>query len=226
MKRPPPGFCPMRRTLRTVLLTLISLLAPAALHAQGPEPDSVLARLKAVTVTTTRAAGVSGGASAVIVRPDALRSSPAPLLEQALRETPFVHVRQNTRGEMELSVRGSDSRQAAVLLDGVPITIGWDHRADPSLIPITGATNLVIVRGLGSVLNGPNTLGGTIEVSHGARPPGTRVWAGFGVDDVAAFVTTLGASHSVAQLMGGSLLLQGGFAMRNRDGFNLPDGAI
>ena len=26
-----------------------------------------------------------------------------------------------------------------MLLDGVPITLGWDHRTDPSVIPITGA---------------------------------------------------------------------------------------
>ena len=213
-------------SVRNAAWLTLFLAVPVTGRAQDAPPDSVVARLKAVSVTAARAVGVVGGSSAVIVNTAQLRSSPAPLLEQALREAPFIHVRQNSRGEMELSVRGSDSRQAAVLLDGVPITLGWDHRTDPSLIPITGATNLVIVRGLGSVLNGPNTLGGTIEVSHGARPPGTRVWGGFGVDDASAFVTTLGASHSVEQLMGGSLLLQGGFAMRNRDGFNLPDGAI
>src|SRR5688572_18405496 len=134
------------------------------------QPDSARAdtarRLSPVTVTESRAAGAVGGASAVVVRADELRSSPAPLLEEALRESPFVHVRQNSRGEMELSVRGSDSRQVAVLIDGVPVTLGFDHRTDPSLVPITGAQNLVIVRGLASLLNGPNTLGGTVEVSH------------------------------------------------------------
>src|SRR5687768_3252724 len=129
-------------------LALVGLLAPV-LGAQTPpdstRPDSARV-LRPVTVTETRAAGVVGGASAVLVKPEALRSSPAPLLEQALRESPFVHVRQNSRGEMELSVRGSDSRQAAVFMDGVPITLGWDHRTDPSLIPITGTESITIVR--------------------------------------------------------------------------------
>ena len=104
----------------------------------------------------------------MVIKPSETRSSPAPLLDQALRESPFVLVRQNSRGEMEISVRGSDSRQAAVLLDGVPISLGWDHRTDPSLIPLTGSERMVIVRGLGSLLNGPNTLGGSIEISHDA----------------------------------------------------------
>src|SRR5687767_14992148 len=122
---------------------------------QGQRPDTIpadTARMRAVTVTETRAVGTVGGASAIVIKPEALRSSPAPLLEQALRESPFVHVRQNSRGEMELSVRGSDSRQAAVILDGLPLTLGWDHRTDPSLVPVTGSRPIRLIRGLASVL--------------------------------------------------------------------------
>lgn len=159
----------------------------------------------------------------MVIKTENLRSSPAPLLEEALRESPFVHVRQNSRGEMELSVRGSDSRQAAVLIDGVPITLGWDHRTDPSLIPLTGAQNLVIVRGLASVLTGPNALGGTIEVTHDDvyGQLGSRgIWGGLGVDENSAFVTSAGAGRSM-----GSFSIRGGVAHRQRDGFNLPSGA-
>jgi len=181
-----------------------------------------------VTVTETRAAGATGGASAIVIKTEQLRTSPAPLLEDALRESPFVHVRQNSRGEMELSVRGSDSRQAAVLLDGVPITLGFDHRTDPSLIPITGAQNLVIVRGLASLLNGPNTLGGSIEVSHDnafGRLGTGRMWGGFGVDENAAYVASVGGGREVTDVAGGSLSFRGGVAHRQRDGFALPNGA-
>jgi iron complex outermembrane receptor protein len=214
------------------LLTVLSAVAVTAQFASAQRADSLRAdstaiRLKAITVTGARAVGVVGGASAIVMRPAELRSSPAPMLEQALRESPFIHVRQNSRGEMELSVRGSDSRQAAVVLDGVPITLGWDHRTDPSLVPITGAQNLVIVRGLGTLLAGPNTLGGTIEVSHDDRSvePGGRAWAGGGVDENSALVTSLGGLHRFASAMGGVLLVQGGVAYRKRDGFSLPEGA-
>jgi iron complex outermembrane receptor protein len=203
---------------------LFSLALPVStVIAQVPADtarDTARVKLETVTVTGSRAVAVVGGASAVVIRPDELRSSPAPLLEQALRESPFVHVRQNSRGEMELSVRGSDSRQAAVLLDGVPMSLGWDHRTDPSLIPVTGTTRIRIVRGLGSLLNGPNTLGGTIEVDHGAGA-GNDAWVGAGVDDNGAVVTTLGGERMLTS----SLAVRGGFAYRQRDGFALPSDA-
>lgn len=213
------------------LALAIAIAAGAATgHAQAP--DSVRAdsarRIRPVTVSEPRAPATVGGASAVVVKTDELRSSPAPMLEEALRESPFVHMRQNSRGEMELSIRGSDSRQAAVLVDGVPLSIGWDHRVDPSLVPITGAQDLVIVRGLGSVLNGPNTLGGTIEVSHDdmfGRLGAGRLWGGAGVDETAAWVATLGAGREFGSAASGSVSVRGGVAHRQRKGFPLPGGA-
>jgi iron complex outermembrane receptor protein len=208
-------------------LAMSSSLGAAQTPRDSARADSAQ-KLRAVTVTETRAAGTTGGASAVVIKPAELRSSPAPLLEEALRESPFVHVRQNSRGEMELSVRGSDSRQAAVLLDGVPITLGWDHRTDPSLVPLTGAQNLIIVRGLASLLNGPNTLGGSIEVSHDnafGRLDAGRLWGGAGVDENAAYVASIGGSSRAVAIAGGTVSLRGGLARRERDGFTLPGDA-
>jgi iron complex outermembrane recepter protein len=213
---------------------LAALFSAAALPAQQPTvpaPDSARAdtarKLRTVTVTETRAAGAVGGASAVVVNTTKLRSSPAPLLEQALRESPFVLVRQNSRGEMELSIRGSDSRQAAVLLDGIPLTLGWDHRTDPSLVPITGADRILIVRGLSSLLNGPNTLGGTIEVSQDATAPldDLRLQGGAGVDEHGSYVASLGATRVLEGVLGGRLTVRGGGAHRQRDGFAVPHAA-
>src|SRR5262245_26065448 len=206
-----PSRRAMRIRMQSALIgaLIVVCMMPLNVVGQGTRPDSVRAdsnavRLQALTVTAARAVSVVGGASAVVVKAEELRSSPAPMLEQALRESPFVHVRQNSRGEMEISVRGSDSRQASVMLDGVPITLGWDHRTDPSLVPITGAQELVIVRGLGSLLNGPNTLGGTIEVSHAdaAGEVGGRMWAGGGFDENSALTTSLGGLYRTNALGG------------------------
>ncbi|MEQ1692446.1 MAG: TonB-dependent receptor [Gemmatimonas sp.] len=208
------------------------LTLPSAMQGQAgrdsARSDSSAQALRAVTVSSARATVIVGGTAAVVVKPSELRSSPAPLLEQALRESPFVLVRQNSRGEMEISVRGSDSRQAAVLLDGVPITLGWDHRTDPSLIPITGTERMVIVRGLGSLLNGPNTLGGSIEISHDAfgQPSGGQLWAGAGLDQFGSTVGTLGYGRRLAEFGGGALSARAGVAHRQRDGVALPQDVI
>jgi iron complex outermembrane recepter protein len=213
------------------LAFVVAAVLPTIARAQVPRDttrrDSTAQSLGAVSVSSARAVGVAGGAGAVIIKPTELRSSPAPLLDQALRESPFVLVRQNSRGEMEISVRGSDSRQAAVLLDGVPMSLGWDSRSDPSLIPLTGAEQMVIVRGLGSLLNGPNSLGGSIEITHDPfrQPAGGRMWAGAGVDQYNASVATLGYGRGIA-LGGGALSVRAGGSYRNRDGVALPSGAI
>jgi iron complex outermembrane receptor protein len=162
----------------------------------------------------------------VVLEPLKLRSSPAPSLDQALREAPFVLVRQNARGEMELSIRGSDSRQAAVLLDGVPITLGWDHRTDPSLIPVTSASRIAITRGLGSLLAGPNTLGGIIEITHDdLGETGGRTWGGLGTDQFGSWVVSAGAARRVETSRLGTWSFRSGLAHRDRPGIALAAGA-
>src|SRR5215213_3839542 len=229
----------MHRNFCVTTLALGLALTPPPLAAQA-RPDSSRAdstreesrarRIEPVVVVGTRAPAAVGGAGAVVVRPDSLLLAPAPSLEQALREMPFVLVRQNSRGEVELSVRGSDSRQAAVLVDGVPLTLGWDHRTDPSLVPLTGVRRLTLVRGLASLLAGPNTLGGIIEVdlaggdegggASSAAPPRPEIALGTGVDQYAG--RGLSAAGSAPFAAGtGTLTVRGGASYRERDGFAL-----
>jgi iron complex outermembrane receptor protein len=225
-------------TLRSPLIRLLLLLAaltPAATSTaqKAPTADSTRTARPAQTLApvsvsaTPREAEVLGGSAAVAIHPSELRVSPAPVLADALRETPFVLVRQNSRGENEVSVRGSDSRQAAVLLSGLPISLGWDHRIDPSLIPLTGAERVIVVRGLSSLLNGPNSLGGTVDIAHDpdAPPPTGRVRAGAGIDQSGATTATLGYGHRVGTFREGIVALNVGGAHRQRDGFALADGA-
>jgi iron complex outermembrane receptor protein len=203
-------------------LAALAAAAPAAL-AQTAR-DTSTRRIEPVVVTGTRAPTTVGGAGAVVVRPDSLPvpTQPAPLLEQVLRQTPFVLVRQNSRGEVELSVRGSDSRQAALMLDGLPLTLGWDHRTDASLIPSTGIQRLTLVRGLSSLLTGPNALGGVIalELNTPATDLRPDLVLGTGVDQFGARVFSAVGGAPMA-LGRGALSVRGGATYRQRDGFAL-----
>ncbi len=176
---------------RVALVGLVAFLAPQSVAAQIPDSlrtDTTSAQLRELRITAPRASATVGGASVVVVAIDSLRLTPAASLEDGLREIPFVLVRQNSRGEVELSVRGSDSRQAAVMFDGIPLTAGWDGRADPSAFPLSGVTGLVLVRGLSSLLYGPNTLGGVVDIgissSRASRVRGTNVQLGVGLDQL------------------------------------------
>jgi iron complex outermembrane receptor protein len=226
---PTPPSSPIRVVLLVGALASAAPLAaqrtPAADSTRPARPTQSLAPVS--VSATPREAEVLGGSAAVAIRPAELHVSPAPVLADALRETPFVLVRQNSRGENEVSVRGSDSRQAAILLNGLPISLGWDHRIDPSLIPLTGAERVIVVRGLSSLLNGPNSLGGTIEIAHDAEAPSVtgRVRAGAGIDQFGATTARLGYGHRVGSFRRGDLAFNVGGAHRQRDGFALADGA-
>ncbi len=206
------------------------LLLPGALHAQQP-PDTAAAdtvyAIDELVVTSQRRAAATGGASALRITVDSLDLRPVATVEDALRALPFILVRQNSRGSAEISVRGSESRQVAILLDGVPLTLAWDHRTDPAVVPLMGAQNLIVVRGLPSVLSGPNVLGGVVEVDVArvgtTQNPVDELRAVAGVDQSGAY--SLGVTGSrVDEGMVSRTVIRGGLGYRARDGFELASG--
>lgn len=215
--------------LHAAAVVLAMLGVPAMVAAQERSDttrgDTTARRIQQVTVVGSPTPATIGAASAIVARPDALRTSPAPVLDEALREMPFVLVRQNSRGETEVSVRGSGSRQAAVLLDGVPLTLGWDHRADPSLIPLSGVQTMVLVRGLSSLLHGPNVLGGIIDISlgraGGSGVPRPRLWVGTSTDLEGGRTLSLGGALPISSHTHGGLTLRAGGGYRQREGLRV-----
>jgi iron complex outermembrane receptor protein len=137
--------------------------SPALAQAPPPVPDSVRV-LEGITIRVPRPALTTGGASAVVLDVDSARHVPAPSLEDVLRAMPLIQIRRNSRGEAQPALRGAEDRQIAILVDGVPLTLGWDHRTDMSVVAVGAARSVTLVRGLSSVLYGPNTLGGVVSV--------------------------------------------------------------
>lgn len=71
----------------------------------------------------------------------------------------------NSRGETLLFMRGAAERQICMFLDGVPMNVPWDNRMDMSFVPADIIGNIAIHKGAGSVLYGPNTIGGAVNIS-------------------------------------------------------------
>ena len=183
-------------------------------------------RLDEIQVVAGRRLTATGGVGVVEMRLDSLGSEPIPTLEQALREMPLVRVRKNSRGEAQPSLRGATDRHIAVLVDGVPLTLGWDHRTDLSIVPLTAARSIHLLRGLSSVLYGPNVLAGvvSIDVARGVErlespPPATFSTA---LDDSGGLV--LGGTIARSFESGGAQwLVQGGGGFRDRPGVSIPN---
>jgi iron complex outermembrane recepter protein len=193
----------------------------SAQSAPAPPRDSTPRRIEGVVVKTRQAPAIVGGSGTVDVSPDSLRTAPGVTLDQALRTVPFVTARSNSRGETELSVRASDSRQPAVMLDGAPLSAGWDGRADPGLVPLTGAAGLRVTRAAPSLLLGPNVMSGVVEVSLFDDAAGSRALISGGGDATGGFTSRLMASGA-HRFTGGRVAFTGGLGSRQRSYLPVP----
>ncbi|MFH1765948.1 MAG: TonB-dependent receptor [Gemmatimonadota bacterium] len=225
-----------RPTLHSTLLPglLLLTLVPASLSAQIPDSTRAdtsrvpIFALQGLTIMVPRPISTTGGASAIEVTLDSMVVRPAPTLEQVLREMPLIQIRRNSRGEAQPALRGGEDRQIAVIMDGVPLTLGWDARTDLSVIPLTSAQRISLIRGLSSVLHGPNVLAGVVEVdvARGAERQAAprRLQVDLGLDHTGARSFGV-AGGTLLETPEGVWVLRAGGGHQARDGFSLPGGA-
>jgi iron complex outermembrane receptor protein len=93
----------------------------------------------------------------------------------ALEMLPGVSLTLNSRNEQMLYVRGNDSRQVPVFVDGVPVYVPYDGEMDYGRFTTFDLSEIQVAKGFSSVLYGPNTLGGAINLV--TRRP-TRLFEG------------------------------------------------
>lgn len=197
-------------------------------------PDSAVQQdsirpLGEVRVRAAYAPRVIGSASAATITLDSVpMGQTAPVMGEVLRQLPFLYVRQNSRGETELSVRGSESRQAAMLFEGVPLTLTWDARTDASAVPLAGVQRVEYVRGLSSLLAGPNAIGGVITAGLWAdhdpeRRPELESRLDLQADQFGGVRTSAVVGGAVRHSATSSLKVRAGGGFRDLPGFARPN---
>ena len=197
------------------------------LDLAASQDTTKVVRIRGVVVEVPRPATTTGGTSAIEIFLDSLAIA-APTAEELLRGMPMLQIRANSRGEAQPDLRGAEDRQIAILLDGIPITLGWDHRTDVSIIPITSVRKFTMLRGLSSMLHGPNVLGGALEFdvvrgSSVAEPPPSFTGA-FSLNNEGA--ANVGVTSAVSFVDDDSeWVLRAGGGFRDSPGLTLPDGA-
>jgi len=224
---------PDSRMSSALLLLVAMVVVPFPLQGQADTTrtdttwaDTTVFRVEGIRVQAKRAITTEGGASAIEVNLDSLSLPVAAMTEDLFREIPTLHVRKNSRGETEITVRGSESRQVAVLVDGVPLTLNWDARTDVSVLPSGAVTSLNMVRGLSSILYGPNVLGGVVEmnVARGLNLPlNATLSASMGVDQEGGYGTSATGQIPFSG-GGGDGVVRFGASFRDTPGFPLPEG--
>jgi len=91
-------------------------------------------------------------------------------LAEAIKYAPGVMVTFGDKDTYTLKLRGMDAKRIALLVDGVPEVEPYYSTFDLKTVTAAGLDSLQITKGPSSVLYGPNTLGGIVNVI--TRRPG------------------------------------------------------
>ncbi len=153
---------------------LLLLLAPAAVRAQAVPPQS-----ESVVVTATLSPEEErdlGSATTVITRQQIEERGATSVLE-VLRSVPGVDVvRQGSDGSLtSLFLRGTNSTQTLVLVDGARVNSPYFPGYDFSQLSTENVERIEVVRGPFSALYGSDAIGGVIQIftrPAAAKPAG------------------------------------------------------
>jgi len=107
---------------------------------------------------------------------------------EALGQLPGIYVQRGAnKGESYVNIRGFDQQDVKVLIDGVPVYEQYSRVLDLNQIPIDNIAKITVTKGASSVLYGPNTLGGVVNIitkTAGSKPTAnvSAAWGDYGTE--------------------------------------------
>lgn len=93
-----------------------------------------------------------------------IESSGSSSADQILEMFSGLGVSSGRKGQRSISMRGFAQRQVAVFWDGIPLESPYDGTLDLSLIPAELLESVTVLKGAGSILFGPNGMGGAVNL--------------------------------------------------------------
>lgn len=218
----------LRRLALTGAIASINLLSgTAALAQQGTASASFeLGTIEVINVAAERQAGWSTPFQASVLAAD-MRRFERNDVSSALSLLPGVSV-QNLGGRSEklVFVRGFNSRQVPLFIDGVPVYVPYDGNFDLSRMLTFDVAEINVSKGFSSVLYGANTLGGSINVVSRRPQDGFRaaLRSGFQFDNDN---DDNASNHTLAlENASDTWYVQGALSYSEQDFFTLPDAFI
>ncbi len=169
------------------LLARLSLLAPVGLCVAESAPDSPADPLEEVVVVANRAPEPLSrvGNSVTVLDETTIRNSQTVVVSDLLATTPGINFSRNggIGGQTQLFIRGADTDQVVVLIDGVQLNDPsvFDGGFDFANLLSGDISRIEILRGSHSTLYGSQAIGGVIDITTtapSAEPSGYVVTEG------------------------------------------------
>jgi iron complex outermembrane receptor protein len=130
------------------------------------------------------------------------------------------------RNEQMVYVRGLDVRHVPIFLDGIPIYVPYDGYPDLNRFTTFDLSEIVLSKGFTSVLYGPNTLGGAINLvsKQPEKPFEGNAGAGWFTGDGYEVYGNFGTKQKLWYAQGGASYLSSDYFMvsRNFDPSRIP----
>jgi len=148
-----------RRPL-AVALTALWLGLPVLPAQAAEEPVFALGEVK---VTASPDGKENLGSTTLDL--DDIRDNNRNTVSTALEMVPGVNAsRFGARNEQTVYVRGFDSRQVPLFVDGIPVYVPYDGYVDLARFTTFDLSRIEVAKGFSSMVYGPNTLGGAINL--------------------------------------------------------------
>jgi iron complex outermembrane receptor protein len=93
-----------------------------------------------------------------------IAASGAQSIGAALEQVPGISFGIGPRREMAINMRGFSQFDIPIMFDGIPQSVPYDGYIDPGKMPVSNVSKISVTKGAGSALNGPNAMGGVINV--------------------------------------------------------------
>ncbi len=131
---------------------------------QAPVRSNNVFKLGEISVSVVDQPTVVGSRN-VVTAEDIATFDDSDTLDSAIAMLPGVDISKvGRKNETSASIRGFEMRQITVMIDGVPTTLPYDAYPDLARVLTGDLSEIQVSKGLSSVLNGPNAMGGVINM--------------------------------------------------------------
>ncbi len=137
--------------------------------------------------------------------------------DKALQELSGIYVSYGAKIGADVMIRGFDTREITILIDGVPVSLPYDGTFDISQIPVSDLTKIRVYKGVGANIFGPNAMGGAINFVTASPFSNKRqisIGVGRNFDKFASFIYSV-SSGNLGLLVTGSYAKSDGFYLSN-----------